>query len=146
MVLEHLEPRFTPKGSYFFDKREVREVLFVIKGKVDVGYMYNNKEKFVLRYEDATVLGAYNCSFNMRTDWIYLARIDCYGYNIQKENWNKILFESPHIANAWKSNISKDYTIMKARMKPIGTTDEMQVDELREVIEDKITNFMVSKL
>ena len=56
MILENLEPRFTPKGEFFFDKREVREVLFIQSGKVDVGYMYNDKQKYVLRYEGATVL------------------------------------------------------------------------------------------
>ena len=67
MILENLEPRFTPRGEFFFDKREVREVLFIQSGKVDVGYMYNDKQKYVLRYEGATVLGAYCCTFNRRT-------------------------------------------------------------------------------
>ena len=75
-----------------------------------------------------------------------MARSVCYGYSITKENWSRILFECPHITNAWKSNISRDYTIMKARMKPIGQNDDLQVDELREVLEDKITSMMVSKL
>ena len=145
-ILLSLEPRFTPKGSFFFDKREVREVLFIQSGKVDVGYMYNDKEKYVLRYEGATVLGAYNCTYHKLTDFIYYARIDCYGYNISKENWSTIIYDCPHICNAWKANIAKDYTIMKARMKPIGHDDSLQVDELREVVEDKLTGYMVSKL
>jgi hypothetical protein len=118
MILENLEPRFESKGSYLFDNREVREVLFINKGKVDVGYMYNDKEKFVIRYEDATVFGAYNCSYNQSTDFIFFARSDCYGYSISKKNWHSILYECPHITNAWKDNISEDYTIMKARMRP----------------------------
>ena len=50
MILENLEPRFEEKGSYLFDGNEVREVIFIQKGKIDVGYMYNDKEKYVLRY------------------------------------------------------------------------------------------------
>jgi hypothetical protein len=125
MILANLEPRFTPKGTYLFDKREVREVLFIQKGKVDVGYMYNDVEKFVLRYEGATVIGAYNCSYNKRSEFFFYARSNCTGYNITKENWSRILYESPHITNAWKSNISRDYTIMKARMKPAGHNDDL---------------------
>jgi len=70
-----------------FEEREVREVLFIQTGKVDVGYMYNDKPKFVLRYEGATVLGAYNCSYDKITEFIHFARADCYGYNIPKEHW-----------------------------------------------------------
>ena len=50
MILENLEPRFEDKGSYLFDGCEVWEVNFIEEGKVDVGYMYNDKEKYVLRY------------------------------------------------------------------------------------------------
>jgi len=50
MILENLEPRFEQKGNYLFDGNDVREVIFILEGKIDVGYMYNDKEKFVLRY------------------------------------------------------------------------------------------------
>ena len=42
MILANLEPRFTPKGTYLFDKQEVREVIFIQTGKVDVGYVFND--------------------------------------------------------------------------------------------------------
>ena len=49
-ILENLQPRFEEKGNYLFDGHEVREVIFNQKGHVDVGYIYNDKEKYVLRY------------------------------------------------------------------------------------------------
>ena len=90
-ILENLEPRFEEKGSYLFDGHEVREVIFIQQGKVDVGYMYNDKEKYVLRYQDATVLGAYNCTYNRDTEYIYRCPAKSSGFFIPKVNWNEIM-------------------------------------------------------
>ena len=35
---------------------------------------------------------------------------------------------------------------MKARLRKRNLTDEMQVDELREVVSEKITNYMINHL
>ena len=71
-LLQGLEPRFEEKGSLLFDElQEISEIVFIIRGKVDVGYELNKNKRFVVRFQDQCVIGAYNCTFNVRSMFIY---------------------------------------------------------------------------
>jgi len=92
MVLEHLEPRFESKGSVLFEElEEISEVIFISKGLVDIGYEINKKKKYVMRFTNRVVIGAYNCCFNKRASFIYRCKSDCSGYSIRKSVWMEIL-------------------------------------------------------
>ena len=49
-ILTCLEPRFEEKGTILYNElEEMNEVIFFSKGKVDIGYEFNYKKKFVIR-------------------------------------------------------------------------------------------------
>ena len=50
------------------------------------------------------------------------------------------------LTEIFKHNITKDYIFMKARMRKRGVNEDLEIDELREVISNKVTNFMVEHL
>ena len=109
-ILTHLEPRFEAKGTVLFEElEEISEVIFVSKGLVDIGYEINKKKKYVLRYSNNVVIGAYNCCFNTRAAFIYRCKSDCSGYSIRKSEWKNILSEEPEIQHVIERNVKDDY-------------------------------------
>ena len=109
-ILTHLEPRFEAKGTVLFEElEEISEVIFVSKGLVDIGYEINKKKKYVLRYSNKVVIGAYNCCFNTRAAFIYRCKSDCSGYSIRKSEWKNILSEEPEIQHVIEKNVKDDY-------------------------------------
>ena len=67
-VLTKLEPRIEYKGTILYEELdEVNEALFISKGTVDVGFKINNVVKYVIRFSDKFMPGAYNCTFSVRT-------------------------------------------------------------------------------
>ena len=70
---------------------EINEVLFITKGKIDIGYLMNYKTKYVIRQTDKIIIGAYCCSFNKRAIFVYRAKTDCFGNFIRKEYWQTVL-------------------------------------------------------
>lgn len=97
-ILTHLWPRFEHKGTVLFEElEEISEVIFLSKGLVDIGYEINKKKKYVMRFTDQVVIGAYNCCFNTRASFIYRCKSDCSGYSIRKSDWKRILGEEPEI-------------------------------------------------
>ena len=63
-MLRNLSPRFEKKGEVLISELETfDEVLFMSKGKIDIGFEINKVPKMALRYEKI-VIGSYNCLFN----------------------------------------------------------------------------------
>jgi hypothetical protein len=90
--LTHLEPRFEGRGTILLDEMdEISEVLFITKGKIDIGYVLNYKTKYVIRLSDNCLIGAYCCSYNKRATNVYRCKTDCFGYFIRKEYWNEMM-------------------------------------------------------
>ena len=80
-----MEPRREYRGSVLYEElEEIQEIFFVSKGTMDIGYELNKSRKFVVRYTDKTVVGAYNCSFNKRSMFIFRCKTECKGYFIRK--------------------------------------------------------------
>lgn len=88
---------------------EVNEIFYVIKGQVDIGYELNKSKKYVIRYQDKTVIGGYNCTFNKKAIFVYKCRSECEGYTIRKKYWLDILEEFENIAVYVKHNVEQDY-------------------------------------
>lgn len=71
-ILLNLEPRAIPANEIIFETNvETNEMFFVNSGSIDIGYELNNKRKFVLRLEKGGVVGAFNCTYNKKTIFIY---------------------------------------------------------------------------
>jgi hypothetical protein len=73
-LLSVLEPRIEFEGTVlFYENDEINEVIFFIKGIVDIGFTINHKERYCLRLHKDTIIGAYNMQTNKRTKFIYKA-------------------------------------------------------------------------
>ena len=108
--LRDLDPRHELANSLIFDELDdINEVLFIQKGVVEIGYQLNKQRKYVVRYEDKTMIGAYNCTFNMRIIFCYRAKTLCEGMSMRKSNWIKLLNQHQEIGNLIKKNVTFDY-------------------------------------
>ena len=64
-ILMNLEPRYEEQGTQLFQELdEFNDIIFVQKGIVAIGYEINKKKKYVIRYKDRCVVGAYGVTFN----------------------------------------------------------------------------------
>jgi len=123
-ILMNLEPRHELAGATLFEElEEINEVLFISRGQCDVGFEVNKIKKFVLRFFNKTVVGAYNCTFNIRSVFCYRCNSECEGYSIRKSHWLKIMNEYPEIAVVIKSNVVSEYN-KSIRFKVIGAKKE----------------------
>ena len=109
-LLRHLEPRCEPKGTVLYEElEEITEIFFVSNGTMDIGYEINKQRKYVLRYTNRTMVGAYNCTFNKRTMFLYRCRSECKGYFIRKINWLECIKMDSEIENYIKKNVQNEY-------------------------------------
>ena len=58
---------------------------------MDIGFEINKIKKFVFRYNSNFVIGAYNCTFNQRSLFIYKCKTRCQGYYLRKNLWKDLL-------------------------------------------------------
>ena len=73
-VLRLLEPRTEEKGTIIYlTIQEVEEMFIIMNGTVDVGFEESRTTKYVLRLPNRNVIGAYNCTFNKKTIFMYKA-------------------------------------------------------------------------
>ena len=109
-IVRNLEPRIEKKDSTIFEELDdINEVVFIEEGQVEIGYELNKKKKYVLRYYGHTLIGAYNCTFNVRAIFCYRAKTDCTGFSIRKQIWMSILNDYDEIGNYVKDNVELDY-------------------------------------
>ena len=88
-ILQSLEPRCEPKNKIMINELdEPNEVLFFNNGTYEIGYEINRVKKYVLRFKDSGVIGAYQCTFNKRSNFIYKTVSICQGYSIRKNSWH----------------------------------------------------------
>lgn len=93
-IITSLEPRYEKKHSIFADELdEFNEITFINTGQVVIGYEVNNKKKFCIKYNDSFVIGAYECTFNKRSVFIYKANTIIEGLFIRKCKWNQLMLE-----------------------------------------------------
>jgi len=116
-MLQHLEPRFEKKGTILFrENDEVAELLFMIKGTIDIGFEVNKQSKFCLRFTKEVVIGAYNVCNSLRTLFVYKCKTNCSGYFIRKDAWLSILECDPEISDYIRNNV-KEYYIKEIKNK-----------------------------
>ena len=87
-LLIEIEPVFIPADTTIFKElEEISEVIFVLKGNVHVGFEVNRKTKFVVQFTDKAIIGAFNCTFNKKTSFVYKSKTDVSGYMVRKRPW-----------------------------------------------------------
>jgi hypothetical protein len=77
---------------------------------------------FVLRQDDKIIIGAYNLTFNTRSDFAYRTYTLCHGYFMRRENWKMIIENQEHhiFSNYFKEQVKKDYELhILCRIKPL---------------------------
>jgi hypothetical protein len=55
----------------FKELEEVDEIIFICKGSYVIGYKINEQEKFILKFQESTVIGGFECAFDRRSLHIY---------------------------------------------------------------------------
>ena len=98
-ILKSLEPRYEKKNTVIINELDAQdELLFYYNGTYCIGYEINRVKKYVLRFKDTNVIGAYQCTFNKRSIFVYKTITSCKGYFIRKLEWQKVLDENVNIA------------------------------------------------
>jgi CRP-like cAMP-binding protein len=109
-VLRQLHPRFEPEGHVLMEEmEESNDLFFVGSGTVGVGYEINKIRSFGLKYEDQCVIGAFNCTFYQRSNYIWKCLTPCEGFFIYKSDWIEIINSSDQLGRQLKQNILIDY-------------------------------------
>lgn len=76
-------------------------MFFIMNGSIDIGYEVDRLPKYCVRLKKRNVIGAYNCTFNKKTLFIYKVSSDMNCFSIRKLNWIR------HINDPEFSNISQ---------------------------------------
>lgn len=111
-ILHNLEPRQEPHESIIFGTNvETNEIFFVNEGAIDIGFELNSSIKMCLRLQKGGVVGAFNCTFNKKTIFIYRVHSMFTGYTIRKLNWLKIIMDEEYeeIAEVIRNNFKEEY-------------------------------------
>ena len=111
-ILVSLEPRQVPAETIIFGTNvETHEMFFINSGSIDIGFELNNRTKFSLRLFKGGVVGAFNCTYNKKTIFIYKVKSEFKGLTIRKMKWLSILKndEFHMISNVVKQNVSREY-------------------------------------
>ena len=122
---------------------EISEIIFVSKGSVVVGYDINKQKRYCLKFLEKFVVGAYELSFNQRSQVIYTSLTQIHGYSIRRSNWHIIMNEDPLIVNAFKNQIKERYfndvhrKVLKRRRLAIQEMKQRSDYQMIQVSENK---------
>ena len=91
-------------------------MIFFDQGSYEVGFEINKKKYYVIRYKNdknlkANIIGAYESTFNVRSNFVYRTHTKCHGYFIRKSKWKTIVDSDEHrvISTLLKEQVKKDY-------------------------------------
>ena len=70
---------------------DMNEVLFINQGsKIGMGYELNRQSRFPLEVSGCTIIGAFEVSFNRRSQFVYKANTNITGYFMRKSQWTDL--------------------------------------------------------
>ena len=76
--MRNLEPRIELEGSIIFKELdEINELIFILNGTIDIGFDINKIRRYVLRFDSNYVIGAYDCTFNQKSLFVYKCKTEC---------------------------------------------------------------------
>ena len=109
-ILTHVEPVFVPAETIMFrELDEIKEIIFVQTGDVHIGFEINRRKKFVVQFADNGIIGAYECTFNKKTIFVYKSKTDVKGYMLRKVLWQHLMNDHGKISEFFKENIEYKY-------------------------------------
>ena len=109
-ILHALEPRTEKKDTILINELdEQNEVLFFNHGTIEIGYEINRIKKYVLRFKGINVIGAYDCTFNKRSTFVYKTISVCKGYSIRKHKWKAICQSNQELSSYLNVLIFHDF-------------------------------------
>ena len=75
-------------GSIIYrEQEEVEEMYFVMQGKYDVGYEFNNQVKFKLQFGDRTAIASYALANMVRISFTYRSHSELQCLALRKRSW-----------------------------------------------------------
>ena len=87
-VFHYLNPiHFHSDKKIHSELEDVDMVIFVQTGEYAVGYEINYQESMKLKFNQTSVIGGFECSYNQRSIYIYKTRKVLKGYFIFKKLW-----------------------------------------------------------
>lgn len=87
-IFKNLEPRQEQADVVLFDELdEVNEIIFFQEGIFKIGYQLNNKSYYPLKFKNSQMFGAYDATYDYKSDYIYKTVCHSFGYFIRKHNW-----------------------------------------------------------
>jgi len=90
-VFRVLEPYHSHKGEKILNElSDVNMLIFVNEGKYKLGFEVNKVEYFVLKQGVGTVIGGYECFFDMRSTYIYQTTQSITGFFVRKSKWQAL--------------------------------------------------------
>jgi hypothetical protein len=91
-LLVHLEPFRENKYVKIIEELDEFTILqFVNKGKIQIGFELNNEVRFALQFNNGIVVGAWGCSNNERSKYVYRTKTNVEGFFVRKYNWLDVL-------------------------------------------------------
>ena len=110
--MRSLEPREEAAGVVLINELEdVNEVICFTHGTYEIGYDFNGEEQFKIRFKNSNMIGAFNLSFNQRSEYIYRTVTNCQGFFIRKRAWYDIMNNHKQVSEGFKAQIAQDYEL-----------------------------------
>ena len=111
-LLRSLEPvQARSQVTLIYELEDVNEVTFWMQGIYQIGYHFNGEDHFKIFYRNSNVIGAYNVSYNVKSEYIYRTVSQCHGFFVRKRAWYNILKNHDQMARIFKAKIARDYEI-----------------------------------
>lgn len=106
LLLSKLETRYINSGTIIVDEmQENNEIYFVNYGKIGVGFEIQKETKYVIFFENGSVVGTYSVINNCRAEFIHRAFSNVKALAIRKEQWHSILDKSDNSQNELKEGL-----------------------------------------
>jgi len=148
-ILRTLEPRQENANTYLFKELEdVNEVIFFNKGSYDIGFEFNAEEHFKVRYQNSNLIGAFNCTFHKKSQFIYKTFSRCTGWFIRKTRWIEMIYAHEAVSDEFQDMIKKDYVNKESKRLNIfksmvikNTRCRKDIEQFKYVIDGDFKGF-----
>ena len=126
-----------------------------MKGKYRVGYEVNRKETLKIQFTKGSKIGAFECSYDKRSIYVYRAVTDVEGFFMFKKNWKKLEADHPLFFRFIRRQALKQFVevirsnLEKCKEKVVvhydKRSDYEQVLVLRDYNADELKNIMAKE-
>lgn len=76
-----------------------------------VGFEISKVKKYCLKYKNSCMIGAFELTFNQKSEFVFTALTDCTGFFIRREKWYELLTEHKDVSASLISNILYRYLL-----------------------------------